>query len=96
MCDFDKYVIKIYRDDIFFGYVKTITKSPTSTHFTKTKDVNKALYYISIVDCNIDKTYLEINYHLSMFYAGDYTFEIHKIDIKDIRKSKLKKIKNKQ
>lgn len=86
----NKYGVKIYRDDIFIGFVRKYRKHRNGFYrFEKTNDLNKALIFndnISPVHCeytltnNIDKFY---------YFNKNYYFRVEKINNQDIRFSKL-------
>jgi hypothetical protein len=94
MEDFDRYVIKVYVEDLLIGYVKKLGRIKDGKRsFSITKKINSAIYYQNIIACDIAKNTLEIPYDMKSINNSKYTFEIYKINIKDIRISKLKKLK---
>ena len=92
MEDFDKYVIRIYRNDIFEGYVKKFKNNNNKKLFVTTKHINSAIYYQTIIACDVARIGLYNSYVDFKSDNENYTFEIYKINIKEIRKSKLKSL----
>lgn len=94
MEDFDRYVIKVYVEDLLIGYVKKLGRIKDGKRsFSITKKINSAIYYQNIIACDIAKNTLEIPYDMKSINNSKYKFEIYKIGILDHRKNKLKIIK---
>ena len=63
LAHFDNYVLKIHRDNKgFVGYIKSYRKHRNGKYrFERTKNINKAIHYTSIIECNHVKVKLTIN-----------------------------------
>jgi len=95
-----KYAVKIYKNDVFIGFVKSIRKHRNGfIRFVKTRNVETAntfshksygySYALSLELClttNIDK----------LMYRDNYKFLATEITKKDIRSSKLSVLKYKK
>jgi hypothetical protein len=90
MIKLSRYIVKIYRDDIFLGYVKSYRKYINGKYrFEKTKNIFNALSYISIVECNSLKNKLTLRRDM-LIYNNSYYFKVDIITEQEIRKSKIK------
>jgi len=84
-----EYVLRVYRNDKFIGYIKTYRKfSNAKYRFEKTKNINEAIKFVAEHSCNILRIKLS-EFIDKLIFDDSYTFKSHKITDKEIRKSKL-------
>jgi len=94
LLEFDEYILKVYHDNIFLGYIKRYEKYRDGKFiFYITKKIERALYHLTIVDCDILKCKLD-SFKDVLIYDDNYIFEVFKINNQEIRKLKLTKIEN--
>ena len=87
----NNYIIKIYRDNIFIGYVRSYRKRRNGKYrFEKTKNISLALEYTNSTGL-ADNVTMKLNSSMidKLYYKGSYCFKVSKITDKEIRKSKL-------
>ena len=96
LLEFDEYILKVYHDNIFLGYIKRYKKYRDGRiRFYITKKIESALYHLTIVDCDRLKFILEV-FKDTTRYDDNYNFEVFKINNQEIRKLKLTKIENRK
>jgi len=84
------FVIKIYKDDLFVGYIKNIRVHRNRQYrFIKTKNIDKCMKYKT--ECYIKHVIAKISNQLdiSHYYKSSYKFESKLITNQEIRLSKL-------
>lgn len=90
----DKYVIKIYKNDVFAGYVKSNRLSRNGEYrFTRTKNINECIStesYFTILG-----VFNKVSILGDKIYNRNCEFRILKITEQEMRNSKLSVLKNK-
>ena len=86
----DSFVIKIYNNSIFVGYIKDTRLHRNGYYrFNKTKNIDKCMKYKT--ECYIKHVIAKISNQLdiSHYYKSSYKFECKLITNQEIRLSKL-------
>lgn len=89
----NRFIIKIYKNNVFVGYVISYRKGRNGYAFKKSKYIHKAASYIQKVD--IERVKFKLT-KLGTILNDDYFFEIIQITDQEIRFSKLSVLKTKR
>jgi hypothetical protein len=83
------YVLRIYRNDKFIGYVKTYRKQRNAKYrFEKTRNINNACQIFLKVNCEHARD--NLTFLRDKIYDNEvYRFEVVKTTEQELRKSKL-------
>lgn len=87
------FVIKIYKADVFVGYVLNYRKGRNGYDFKRSKYIHKAIKYIQKIECDRVKFKLTT---LGNIFNKDYYFEVIQVTDQEIRFSKLQVLKTKK
>ena len=84
-----KYIVKIYHDNKFIGYIKSYRKCRNSKYrFVRTIKINDAMQFPYKANTDMIKWKLT-NLKDPLYYNNLYTFETGELTDQEIRKSKL-------
>jgi hypothetical protein len=83
-----EYIIKIYKDDNFIGYLKNYRLIKSGYRFNKTKNLSLAnkSSFKGLLFIWRDKLETKLD---NFYHRGNYKFEISEITKQEVRKSKL-------
>lgn len=94
--DLKYYLVKVYKDTKFVGYIKSYRTLRTGLYcFEKTKNIDLALRYLSLSESDRVKNKLT-NKRDMLRYSVSYIFESVIITPQEIRFSKLSVLKTKK
>ena len=88
------FIIKVYKNDIFVGYVISYRKGRNGYVFRKSKYIHKAANYIQKIE--IERVKFKLTKLGNVILNSDYFFEITQITDQEIRFSKLSVLKTKR
>lgn len=88
------FIIKVYKNDVFAGYVISYRKGRNGYVFKKSKYIHKAASYIQKVE--IERVKFKLTNLGNSILNNDYFFEIIQINDQEIRFSKLTILKTKK
>ena len=99
------YVVKVYKNDKFVGYVKSYRKLRTDLYsFERTKNINESIKYLSIIEsCRLkikltnkrDKLRY-VNYYFDNVIISEQEIRLSKLNILKTKKIKTGLFKNKE
>jgi len=86
----DSFVIKIYNNSIFVGYIKDTRLHRNGYYrFNKTKNIDKCMKYHTKWNSDAIVEKLSRNFDILHYYKSSYKFECKLITNQEIRLSKL-------
>lgn len=93
----DNFVVKIYRDDVFIGFVRSYRKHRNGLYlFEKTKNLNNALIFNDLISSLYCETHLKDELDKIYYFNKNNYFKTIKIDSQDIRLSNLNILRNRK
>lgn len=83
-----KYILGVYKNEIFLGYVSNYKIVNYRYRFNKTKNLYKSQLFLNISFCESVKCKLSTNLD-HIYHLTPVTFKIIEIDDQELRKSKI-------
>lgn len=86
-----KYIIKIYRNDVFIGYLKSYRKHRNNKYrFEKTLNINDCMRFFSNNETDKILNKLKNLLDLVLYFKDNFSFKTSELTEQEIRNSKLR------